>query len=171
MSTPNRVGGDVDAFCTKCKLKLGHTALAMVGNRIARVRCNTCQGEHAYRANPPGTSTRAPREKKPRSSKPDARAADLDELLEGRDASHAHRYSANELFTKGEVVDHPTFGLGVVVDVRGDRFDLVFRAGVKTLAQRKAYASLAKRNDRPQSASDAADDAAEAEAAAAEQKM
>lgn len=49
MSNVPRVGGEVDAACTKCKMLLGHTILAMVGSRIARVRCNTCQGEHNFR--------------------------------------------------------------------------------------------------------------------------
>src|SRR5437588_9021934 len=52
MAQANRVGGDVDAFCTRCKMELGHTILAMVGSRPARVRCNTCQGEHNYRSEP-----------------------------------------------------------------------------------------------------------------------
>ena len=45
-----KVGGDIDAWCTRCKMDLGHTILAMVGTKAARVRCNTCQGEHNYKA-------------------------------------------------------------------------------------------------------------------------
>jgi hypothetical protein len=44
MVSDRRVGGEVDAFCSSCKLVLGHTILAMVGERIAKVRCNTCAG-------------------------------------------------------------------------------------------------------------------------------
>ena len=62
-----KVGGEVDVFCTRCKMELGHTILAMVGQTIARVQCNTCRGQHAYRA-APGTS-------KPRSSSPADRSA------------------------------------------------------------------------------------------------
>ena len=47
--TNSKVGGEVDAFCTRCKMTLGHTILAMVGTRIARVRCNTCNGDHVFR--------------------------------------------------------------------------------------------------------------------------
>src|SRR2546429_5893163 len=49
MATALRVGGDIDAWCTRCKMNLGHTILALVGTRPARVRCNTCHGEHNYR--------------------------------------------------------------------------------------------------------------------------
>ena len=56
----HKVGGEVDAFCTRCKMTLAHTILAMVGTKIARVKCNTCGGDHAYRGEP-GKSTAAPR--------------------------------------------------------------------------------------------------------------
>src|SRR2546422_867426 len=47
--TASKVGADIDAWCTRCKMNLGHTILAMVSGRPVRVRCNTCQGEHNYR--------------------------------------------------------------------------------------------------------------------------
>ena len=49
MATATKVGADIDAWCTRCKMNLGHTILAMVGSKPVRVRCNTCQGEHNYR--------------------------------------------------------------------------------------------------------------------------
>lgn len=163
MSTPHVVGGEVDAYCTKCKLELGHTILAMVGTKLQRVRCNTCQGEHAFKAHAPGTPVK--RKAKPRSearSGPRSSGQTLEELLRGRDASQPHRYKLIEVFVKGEVIDHPSFGTGVVVDVRGDRFDAVFQAGLKTLAQRKAITNFAKRQERAPMPDNAADTAAEA---------
>ncbi|MFY0576846.1 hypothetical protein ACN28S_23190 [Cystobacter fuscus] len=64
MATQLKVGGEVDAFCTRCRLTLAHTILAMVGTKIARVRCNTCNGDHAFRSAPgttdrPSTSSRS----------------------------------------------------------------------------------------------------------------
>ena len=53
----HKVGGEVDAFCTRCKMDLAHTILAMVGTKPVRVRCNTCGGDHAFRG-PPGASER-----------------------------------------------------------------------------------------------------------------
>src|SRR5271169_1982132 len=61
-----RAGGEVDALCGKCKLVLAHTVLAMVGKTIARVRCNTCGTDHAFRrapgaaASPTGSRTSRP---------------------------------------------------------------------------------------------------------------
>jgi hypothetical protein len=126
----NRVGGDVDAFCTKCKMVLGHTILAMVGRRIARVRCNTCQGEHAYKAGPPGT--RAPRARAAATrEKPEVRP--FSDLLAGKDLRAARRYSARDVFKEGEVLQHPSFGPGLVQAARGDKIDVVFESGEKKL--------------------------------------
>jgi hypothetical protein len=153
MTSDRRVGGEVDAFCSSCKLVLGHTILAMVGERIAKVRCNTCAGEHAYRASVPGT--KAPRRTKVASTvgSPRARAEaavrghGLDELLEGRDVGQARAYAPQETFEQGEVMRHPSFGVGLVMEIRGDRLDVMFGAGLRTLALRREAQTLAKRLD------------------------
>jgi hypothetical protein len=159
-TVPPRAGGEVDAFCSRCKLKLAHTILAMVGARVARVRCNTCQSEHAYRATAKAAAKKRAESSK-HLSKPEARLLNLDELLKGKDSGHPHRYSTGEVFARGEVVEHPTFGTGVVLGIRGDRFDSLFRAGVKTLAQRKAHAALTAHHERAAAPPDALDEPGE----------
>lgn len=148
----HRVGSDVDAYCTKCRMILGHTIIAMVGDKIARVRCNTCQGLHAYKAGPPGTRTatarapaaegrtrpaagRAPREK--------AEVRPFEEIFAGRDTSDARPYSAREKFADGEILSHPTFGLGLVKSARQDKVDVIFKLGEKTLVHGLAGGSRA----------------------------
>ena len=59
-------GTDVDAYCTKCKLVLAHTVVTMKGVKPSRVKCNTCTGEHNYRAEKPQPKTAA---KKPAKGK------------------------------------------------------------------------------------------------------
>ena len=43
-------GSYTPAYCTRCKAALRHTIVALVGGVPKRVRCNTCGGEHVYRA-------------------------------------------------------------------------------------------------------------------------
>jgi hypothetical protein len=44
-----RTGDDIDAYCTRCKIDLTHTVLALASeNQAERVRCNTCGSEHRY---------------------------------------------------------------------------------------------------------------------------
>ena len=127
------VGKDVDSWCAKCKLMLAHTIEAMVGGRITRVHCNTCKAQHAYRAGPPGQAAAR------RTGGAGARAAsaappDYARLMRGRDPAKAKRYSVSERFAPSELVDHPTFGLGVVTGVKDvNKIEVVFPDGSKTL--------------------------------------
>src|ERR1700689_1165734 len=51
---PLRAGGEVDSYCTKCRMVLNHRIIAMVGNTPRKVECSTCNSHHLYRARPPG---------------------------------------------------------------------------------------------------------------------
>jgi hypothetical protein len=124
----HKVGGEVDAFCLRCKLNLAHTILAMVGTKIARVRCNTCGGDHAFRSTP--SRTRAPAQ--PRAGH-ERVVISFEQQLAGKDISHAPKYSPKDAYGVNQVIDHPTFGLGIVAAVREDKVDVVFKAAQKTL--------------------------------------
>lgn len=124
-----RVGGDVDSFCGKCKFVLAHTVLAMVGKTIARVRCNTCGTDHAFRR-APGTPALAP----PRRGERPARAVvTFAAQIEARGMSTARAYSPLATFQVDELIAHPTFGLGIVRAVRRDKVDVAFKAAERTL--------------------------------------
>jgi hypothetical protein len=148
-----KVGGEVDAWCTRCKLVLAHTVLALWGGKIQKVRCNTCMGEHSSRAAEPGSGgPRRPRVEgvdAPTKSLPGTSAYKT--LLAGKDRASARRWDVSEKFFAGDLVEHPTFGLGVVAAVRGpDKIDVVFPDTVKTLAHnRTAARALARPPARP----------------------
>jgi hypothetical protein len=44
-----RLGDVVDDYCTRCRRIMNHGIVGMVGDDVAKVRCNTCQSEHAYK--------------------------------------------------------------------------------------------------------------------------
>ena len=82
-----RPGGNVDSWCGKCKMLLAHTIEAMVGDRPARVHCNTCKSPHGYKPHAPGEAGTAPRAPaKPRSTR-------YQTLLKGKDMAEAKTYS------------------------------------------------------------------------------
>ncbi len=128
----HKVGGEVDAFCTRCKLNLAHTILAMVGAKIVRVRCNTCGGDHAFRSTP--ARTRAPAQSR---GSHERVVISFEQQLAGKDISHAPKYSPKDAYGVDQVIDHPTFGLGIVAAVREDKVDVVFKAAQKTLVHRR----------------------------------
>lgn len=129
----HRVGGEVDAFCARCKLTLAHTILAMVGSKVARVRCNTCNADHSFRSTPARTRAAST-----------ARAThqrvvlSFEEQLAGKDVAHAPRYSPKDSYRVDQLIDHPSFGVGIVSGVREDKVDVVFKFAQKTLVHARA---------------------------------
>jgi len=124
-----KVGGEVDALCSRCELVLAHTVHAVVGGHPVKVECNTCHAVHRFRApagRPAGCVPGAPRT-------PRAAAVGFDELLASRDASTAQPYSPARTFAEGAVVDHPIFGRGFVSAVHGGKIEVTFRSSVKVL--------------------------------------
>jgi hypothetical protein len=127
-----KVGGEVDAFCTRCELTLAHTIHALMAGRPVKVECNTCHSVHRYRGQSEGSRPRASR------TDPSARAkaviAGFEELLARRDAGKALPYSPKKRFSVDDVVDHPVFGRGFVSAIRdGDKIEITFRSEVKVL--------------------------------------
>jgi len=136
MATALRVGGVIDAWCTRCKMSLGHTILAMVGGKPVRVRCNTCGADHAYRR-APGPASASPR---PRTAG-DARVVlGFEAQIQARGAETARGYSPTETFAVDDLISHPVFGLGIVRAVRRDKVDVAFKAAERTLIHGRAPA-------------------------------
>ncbi|ABS26178.1 hypothetical protein [Anaeromyxobacter sp. Fw109-5] len=134
-----KVGGEVDAFCTKCQLTLAHTVHAVVSGRPVKVECNTCHGVHRYR-DPPGRATPRPAgaraERLPRQK---AAVVAFEDLLAGKDLSGAQPYSPKRTYAENDVVDHPTFGRGFVSAVRdAGKIEVTFRSDVKVLVHGRA---------------------------------
>ena len=44
-----RLGDVIDDYCTRCRLIMNHSVVGMVGDEVAKVRCNTCQSEHPFK--------------------------------------------------------------------------------------------------------------------------
>jgi hypothetical protein len=149
-----KVGGEVDAFCTRCKLPtpLAHTILAMVGTKIARVRCNTCGGDHAYRGAPgttdrPTAAARASAARAagaPKAERPEKVVISFEEQLAGKDIANAPKYNIKDTYKVDQVIQHPTFGLGLVTAVRGDKVDITFKSDTKTLVHGRGGAPAEK---------------------------
>ncbi|MEL6546774.1 MAG: hypothetical protein AAFQ82_19260 [Myxococcota bacterium] len=132
---PYSVGGDVDAYCTKCKMDLAHVVVAMVDGRPKRVQCKTCGSTHNYKSTSDmkASAKRAAR-KSTTTRSAAAKSNDYDTLMQGKDMSRAARYRISEEFDEGMVVDHKKFGLGLVLkNVGTEKIEVIFRDGVKTL--------------------------------------
>ena len=131
-------GGDVDSWCGKCKRILAHTIEAMVGDKPARVHCNTCNAQHSYKPHEPGGAPRQVRQREAGDGlgppPPKARASRYHVLLKGKDMALAKNYSTKDSYALGDVLQHPSFGFGVATAVKdGTKIEVLFENGPKVL--------------------------------------
>lgn len=149
-----KVGGDVDSWCTKCRMMLTHRIVAMVGPNPARVECETCHSQHNHRARAPGEAperagrvaarvigSSAPRA--PRVSGATKLAQELREreqswerAVTGRLVTDFIKYNVKTSFKVGDLVKHPKFGDGVVTTIiDAHKVEILFRDEPRKLAQ------------------------------------
>lgn len=126
-----RVGRSCQSWCTKCKMILEHTIIAMVKDLPKRVQCSTCGSQHNFRLR----SAQSPRTKKAARSgtRKKGRGANWETLVTGTDNA-ARDYRMTETFQSEEILQHGSFGKGIVREVLpGDKIEVLFEAGVKIL--------------------------------------
>lgn len=93
---------------------MAHIVIAMDGDKPKRVQCNTCDGEHNYRAAKPASkTTAAKKEKKTRSTSKKSRQSWEEVMKEAADKPHK-QYNMAGSFGEGDWIEHNTFGLGCV---------------------------------------------------------
>jgi len=151
MTRSPRAGGEIDSYCTKCRLVLNHRVIAMVGTRPVRVECSTCGSHHNFRPRAPGDKAEpAVRTRAGVSSPRPARVSGAaraeqakvsreqtwEKAIAGRGVSDFRRYSVVQTFQEGDLIRHTKFGDGVVTRVLDSRkVEVLFRDEPRTLAQ------------------------------------
>jgi len=154
MSKPLKAGGEVDSWCTKCKLVLNHRIIAMVGSNPVRVECSTCGSHHNFRARAPGEkaasaggagTTRAVGTAGPKSTRMSitkaAQAAlerekTWEKAIAGKGVNEFRQYKVSETFSEGDLVRHTKFGDGVVTRILDQKkVEILFKDEPRTLAQ------------------------------------
>jgi hypothetical protein len=138
---PLSAGSEIDAWCTRCKLDLGHRIVAMVGSAPKRVICLTCGSEHNYRAPKSETrktvgAARAPQKKASGGTKISKAAALAHSEWETavRSGKPFRDYSISQKFQVGDLIRHKKFGEGyVVAQIGPQKLTVAFSSGEKTL--------------------------------------
>jgi len=149
-----KTGGEIDAYCTKCRLDLTHRIIAMVGDAVKKVECKTCGSHHLYRR--PKTErdaaaarlmkraedrkttssggTKAERQTAAQRAERDQTAA-WEHAIAGQPTGAFKPYRISLTLGAGELIHHPKFGDGVVARVidRG-KVEVLFKDGPRTMA-------------------------------------
>jgi hypothetical protein len=124
-------GNVIQARCEKCDGDRPHTLLEVLdgGKKLGKVRCNACADEHEFRrprkpSKPRKGEPKAPRAPRPRTARSRSRGTGevpaeeaWAQLKDQIAAAQKIPYDTASMFDKGQVVDHPTFGVGVVTTV------------------------------------------------------
>ncbi len=155
-----KTGGEIDAYCTKCKLDLTHRIIAMVGDAVKKVECKTCGSHHLYRRpkterdaaharmekraeeRKAATSSPAPTggTKSERIARAERAERELTQAWEhaiaGKPSSAFTAYRISLTFGPGDLVKHPKFGDGVVAKIIDqNKVEILFKDGPRTMAQ------------------------------------
>ena len=154
-----KTGGEIDAYCTKCKLDLTHRIIAMVGDTVKKVECKTCGSHHLYRRPKTERDAHEARlQKKADDRKAAATAASgggtkaeriaraervereqtsaWEHAIAGKPTHAFTAYRVSLSFGQGDLIHHAKFGDGVVARViDASKVEILFKDGPRTMAQ------------------------------------
>jgi hypothetical protein len=150
MPKPLRVAGEVDSWCTRCRLILNHRIVSMAHAKPHQVECLTCRTTHLWRPKAPGEAAGTaagerghPAPASPRGASQHGRAGsaarherEWEQAVVGRGVLEFKAYNVGTTFAQGDLVRHKKFGDGVVTRViDGKKVEVLFRDETRTLAQ------------------------------------
>jgi hypothetical protein len=151
MPKPLRVAGEVDSWCTKCRLVLNHRIVSMKNGKAYQVECLTCRAQHLWRPNAPGERPAATGgSERPRSAGSTASSGPRstrvtpamrheqtwEKAIAGRGVNEFKPYNVAQSFKEGDLLRHKKFGDGLVTRViDSHKVEVLFRDEAKTLAQ------------------------------------
>jgi hypothetical protein len=122
MATPG-VGSDIEDICTRCG-DTWHVVMAKVGERVAKVVCKLCGGQHNYRGDQQPAAAGTSRLGQARGGALERSVSRAQQRLRRQwwsltPASRRAPTRPRAGYLPGERVTHATFGVGVVSGVPG----------------------------------------------------
>src|ERR1700712_4470871 len=114
----DEIGGEIEAYCPspRCKADTTHTIISMYEDEVRRVQCVVCGEVHAFRK-PRGDGVEG--EGEGGAKKATARRMNWEEAGGGAtdtDLNNARPYSIRDTYEDGDVVHHPVFDIGFVIE-------------------------------------------------------
>jgi len=132
MLEKNSVGQNIDSYCGRCRLNLDHTIMTMDGEAMAKVRCKSCGSTHKFRNPQDAHKVRKPRTKKGAGEGATAEIIWAAGLAEAKGKERDYTMAAK--YRVGDVVNHQTFGKGVVVKLYVNKCDMLFKDRERLMA-------------------------------------
>jgi hypothetical protein len=132
MPEMNAAGQNIDSYCGKCKVGREHTIMTLDGDAVAKVRCKMCGSMHKYKSPLDAQRVRNKRAKK------DIGEAATAEIIWAAGLSEAkgkeRDYSMASKYRIGEIVNHDTFGKGIVMSLYSHKCNMLFKDRERLMA-------------------------------------
>jgi hypothetical protein len=101
---------------------------------VHRVKCKTCGNEHKYHPDKRRAPAKTLKKTKRTVPKKEDFAKEFVKLAEKFKEKQSIAYSASGLFKTDDVIDHKTFGMGIVTNVSYQKMVVAFSEGPRILA-------------------------------------
>ena len=119
------VAQNVITICTKCGMELNHVVVAHNEEGfVEKVKCHTCGTEHRY--HPGKKRTTRNTSKKSISTLEVDLTKTFEKLAEKFKGKKPLPYNMSGSFKNDDVIDHKTFGMGIVISASHDKMEVVF---------------------------------------------
>jgi hypothetical protein len=127
----DEIGGEIEAYCPspRCKADTTHTIISMYEDEVRRVQCVVCGEVHAYRK-PRGDGAEGDGEGSKKASSKRLTWDDAMARATDTDLGNARPFSIRDTYEDGDVVHHPAFDIGFVIEQLPDnKVEVIFRDG------------------------------------------
>ncbi|MBL8149279.1 MAG: hypothetical protein JNN15_05065 [Blastocatellia bacterium] len=123
----SRVGQEIEAFCGRCRMDRTHRIVAQdPDGSIKKVICGMCNSYRNYKQPSPRSTTK-------RAASRTSTSTVVEEKL-----FPSRNYNMKESYKEGEVIAHPTFGVGKVLSERDQhKIEVKFADGIRILLQNR----------------------------------
>jgi hypothetical protein len=132
MQEKHSMGQNIGSYCGKCRQNLDHTIIAMDGEMVSKVRCKSCGNLHKFREPLDLQKIEKAREKK--SSGDEAKAQIIWESSLAEAKGKERDYSMAAKYRIGDIVNHQTFGKGLVMKLYTNKCDMLFKDRERLMA-------------------------------------
>lgn len=120
--------------CSKCDAERYHKVLAHLSESEAKLECEVCGSKKKYKL---GKKNVATKKKTTRKRNTKTHEEEWMEMKEKFSDIPPEVYSIKGSFKTDMLIDHPTFGIGVVMDSQTRKIEVCFEEGMKTLMHRR----------------------------------
>ncbi len=120
------IGKGVPAYCKSCKSNEDHMILETKGDKATKVKCYTCEEEHAFKAPKKISDT-------PKGGAP-VTELEWEKIMNVHKDAPLKTYSMKEKFLLGDKLNHASFGEGIVSkNIHPNKIEVIFKEQAKIL--------------------------------------